>query len=99
MSAAKGRPKGRANGWTAAQIRALGTLVDIPTAGSIFGMNRTVAYDAARRGAFPVPVMTVGKRRWVSVLSIMAVLGIPAEPPRHPSPPSTDGTTESAPST
>ncbi|GGK43468.1 hypothetical protein GCM10010124_40290 [Pilimelia terevasa] len=83
--------KGRANGWTAAQIRALGTLVDIPTAGSIFGMNRTVAYDAARRGAFPVPVMTVGKRRWVSVLSIMAVLGIPTEAPARPEPPTGGG--------
>ena len=82
-------PPSRSNGWTLARIHALGTLVDIPTAGSIFGMHRTHAYDAARRGHFPVPDVTIGKRRWVTVVSILAALGLPTDPADSDPPPRT----------
>ncbi|WP_189169770.1 DNA-binding protein [Pilimelia anulata] len=80
----------RSNGWTAERIRALGTLVDIPTAGRIFGKGRSAAYAAAHTGTFPVPITIIGQRRWVTVASILAVLGLPAEPTPNPvAPPTT----------
>lgn len=73
----------RSNGWTVDQIRALGTLVDIPTAGSIFGLSRSVAYEAARAATLPVPILTIGHRQWVTVASILARLDVPGESDRN----------------
>lgn len=48
--------------WTPARIRALGAVTDIVTAGTILGLSRSVAYDLAARGDFPVPVIRAGTR-------------------------------------
>lgn len=34
-------------------------------AGEVLGMSRASAYEAVNRGAFPVPVIKVTRRRWV----------------------------------
>jgi hypothetical protein len=66
--------------WTEDRIRGLGTLTDLPTAASIFGLSRTLAYELARTSQFPVPVIRAGKRYRVPVAPILAALHL-ASPP------------------
>lgn len=60
--------------WTLERIRALGAVTDIATAGGIFGLSRSRAYELARAGTLPVPVIKVGSRYRVSVTAILTVL-------------------------
>ena len=68
--------------WTPDRIRALGTVTDIPTTAAIFGLSRSVAYDLARTGGLPVPVLRFGTRYRVPVAAILTALHLPhtAEP-------------------
>ncbi|WP_406037526.1 hypothetical protein OG799_23180 [Micromonospora sp. NBC_00898] len=63
--------------WTEQRIRALGAFTDMPTAARIFGLGRSLAYDLARTGGFPVPVIRVGARYRVPVAPIPAALHLP----------------------
>jgi predicted DNA-binding transcriptional regulator AlpA len=63
--------------WTADDIRALGTITDVPTAGQILGLSRNHAYQLARDDQFPVPVLRVGSRFHVPVAHLLAALGLP----------------------
>jgi hypothetical protein len=65
--------------WTEERIRALGVITDLPTAGRIFGIGRAQAYDLARTGEFPAPVIAVGARFRVPVAGILTALGIPPD--------------------
>ena len=67
--------------WTAERIRALGVVTDLPTAAQVFGLGRALAYQLARDGQFPVPVLKVGNRYRVAVAAILAALHLPATPP------------------
>ena len=65
--------------WSEAQIRELGTRTDIPAAGDILGgLSATQAYELAKRGGFPVPILQVGRRKIVPVAPILAALGLDA---------------------
>jgi hypothetical protein len=64
--------------WTEQRIRALGTITDIPTAGRIFGLGRARAYELAKHGDFPVPIIAVGARFKVPVAGILTALGLSA---------------------
>lgn len=64
--------------WTVERIRALGPVTDIATAASIFDLSRTVAYDLAKRGELPVPVLKFGSRYRVPVAAILHALHLPA---------------------
>lgn len=66
--------------WTEERIRALGVITDLPTAGRIFGIGRAQAYDLARTGEFPAPVIHLGTRVKVPVAGIMAALGLTSTP-------------------
>ncbi|WBB48485.1 DNA-binding protein [Verrucosispora sp. WMMA2044] len=70
--------------WTIERIRALGAVTDVATAGQIFGLSRSSAYELARGDRLPVPVLRVGSRYRVSVATILAALGVPSEPPTPP---------------
>lgn len=49
--------------WTAAEVRGLGVRTDVPTAGAILaGLCKDESYRAVKRGTFPVPVISVGRR-------------------------------------
>lgn len=63
-------------GLTPEEILALDAAVDIPTAGKCFGMGRSKAYELARNGKFPVPVLPLGATFCVSRSAILAALGI-----------------------
>jgi predicted DNA-binding transcriptional regulator AlpA len=67
--------------WTAERIRALGPVTDVPTAAAIFGLSRSVAYDLARTGDLPVPVLRFGGRYRIPVAAILTALHMPLEPP------------------
>ncbi|MFV2115321.1 helix-turn-helix domain-containing protein [Micromonospora sp. LOL_025] len=73
--------------WTADRIRALGPVTDLATTARIFGLSRSVAYDLAKRGHFPVPVLRFGSRYRVPVAAILRALQLPAAHGPEPSPP------------
>jgi hypothetical protein len=60
--------------WTEQRIRALGAVTDLPTAAHIFGLGRALAYELARSGTFPVPVIRAGNRYRIPVAPILAAL-------------------------
>jgi hypothetical protein len=60
--------------WTEEGIRALGAVTDLPTAAQIFGPGWALAYNLARSGKFPVPVIRAGARYRVPVAPILATL-------------------------
>lgn len=53
--------------------------VDIVTAARILGVGRTVAYELVREGAWPTPVIHVGRKIRVPTAPLLALLG--AAPP------------------
>ncbi|MFW3172570.1 hypothetical protein [Geodermatophilus sp. CPCC 206100] len=57
-------------------MAALPVVVDLVTAGSVLGMGRSSAYEAARRGEFPVPVMRIGSRYRVVTGHLLDLLGV-----------------------
>jgi predicted DNA-binding transcriptional regulator AlpA len=63
-------------GYTREEILALDAAVDIPTAGKCFRLGKSTAYELARAGKFPVPVLPLGKSFRVTRASILAYLGI-----------------------
>ena len=60
--------------WSVQRIRALGAVTDLPTAAQIFGLGRALAYNLARSGEFPVPVIRAGHLYRVPVAPILATL-------------------------
>jgi hypothetical protein len=77
-------PNRSAQVWTVERIRALGAITDIATAGQIFGLSRSRAYELAQRDNFPVAVLRVGSRYRISVAAILAALGVDADRPDPP---------------
>lgn len=67
--------------WTADQVWSLGLRTDLPTAASVLGIGRTKAYDLARRGEFPVPVLRVGGTYVVPTAPLLRLFGVDDHPP------------------
>ena len=63
--------------------RTLPPTLDIVTAGRLLGIGRTTAYQLARHGQFPVPVLRIGGGYRVPTAPLLALLGIgsPADTP------------------
>jgi hypothetical protein len=72
--------------WTAAEVLALGVRCDVETAGSIFGLSRTQAYEAVKAGRFPVSVIRVGRHLIVPIAPIRRLLDMEAAGPAPPDP-------------
>lgn len=53
--------------------------VDIVTAARILGVGRTVAYELVREGAWPTPVIHIGRKIRVPTAPLLVLLG--AAPP------------------
>lgn len=62
---------------TPAQVLELPVVVDVPTAGRAFGMGTTLAYELAKAGQFPCPVLRVGRLYRVPRAGLLQALGIP----------------------
>ncbi len=74
--------------WTAERIRELGAVTDMATAANLLGISRALAYQLAKAGRFPVPVIKVGSRYRVPVPGLLAALEL-----LTPEPPAPDLTT------
>lgn len=61
--------------WHIEDVRALGVITDLVTAGSILGIGRTTAYVLAREDRFPIPVLKVGDRYQVPVAGLLKAIG------------------------
>ena len=66
--------------WTPDEVRRLGMTTDLATAAAIIGIGRTLAYDLARDGEFPVRVLRLGRRVVVPISDLLAYLGAGDEP-------------------
>lgn len=74
---------------TLAEVKDWPATVDVPTAGSAFGLSRSHSYELIKRGQFPARAIQVGSRYRVITESIIRALSddpeshkAPPEPPR-----------------
>lgn len=58
------------------KIRSLGVVTDVVTAAGLCGIGRTAAYEQARAGTLPFPVLKFGAQYRVPVVPLLAVLGL-----------------------
>lgn len=67
------------------ELLALPASVDLVTAAKALGIGRTTAYQLARNGELPVPVLRLGVRYRVPTAALLHVLRISADeaPPSH----------------
>jgi predicted DNA-binding transcriptional regulator AlpA len=74
---------------SAAEVLDLPAAVDLITAGRALGLARTTAYELARRGEFPVPLLRLGRQYRARRSDLLDLLGIqdrataPTEPIPH----------------
>jgi hypothetical protein len=62
--------------WTPDAVRQLGLTTDLPAAAQIIGIGRTLAYDLAKTGQFPVRVLRIGGRVIVPVPDPLRYVGV-----------------------
>jgi predicted DNA-binding transcriptional regulator AlpA len=62
-------------------IQALPAVLDIPAAGRLLGLGRAAAYELARRGEFPAPVLRLGRQLRVPTAPLLQALGLRADAP------------------
>jgi hypothetical protein len=66
--------------WTADKLREQGLTTTVEVAAEVLGVSRGAAYDAIRRGTFPVPVLKLSQRRWVvPTAPLLRALGLEDE--------------------
>lgn len=66
--------------WTPEEVKTLGVRTSVPIAGEIIaGLCKDEAYRSVKRGDFPVPVISCGRRLVVPVAPILELLGIKPE--------------------
>lgn len=79
------------------------TTVDVPTAGWFYDLSERTAYELARRGEFPVPVLRLGRTCRVRTADLLRDLdpthddGAPASAPHVPASPISEDPREYAP--
>jgi hypothetical protein len=67
---------------TLAELSALPAVTDLVTAGRALGLGRTKAYELARNGEFPCPLIRAGKTYLVPTARLLALLGLPLPAPQ-----------------
>lgn len=58
----------------ASDLDSFGAVLDVEDMMVIFGLSRSSAYDYARRDAFPVPRILVGRRTYFSKVALLRLL-------------------------
>jgi len=58
------------------ELNTLPAIVDLLTAARALGLGRTKAYELARRGKFPCPILRVGDTYRVPTIALLELLGI-----------------------
>jgi hypothetical protein len=62
---------------TLAEIAELPAVTDLVTAGRALGFGRSKAYELARSGQFPCPLIRAGQTWLVPTAGLLALLGLP----------------------
>ena len=62
---------------TLAEIAGLPAVTNLVTAGRALGLGRTKAYELARAGQFPCPVIRAGNTWLVPTPGLLTLLGLP----------------------
>lgn len=75
-------PRNPVRGMSDEELRSLPTAVDLPTAARALGIGRTKAYELARAGTFPCPVLPLGSRFRVTKHHLFQALGVPPDDPK-----------------
>lgn len=65
-----------ARGMHVDDLLALPAAVDVVTAGRALGISRTTAYDLAKRGEFPVPLLRLGVQYRARRVDLLELLGV-----------------------
>ena len=68
---------------TLAEVADLPAVTDLVTAGQALGLGRSKAYELARAGQFPCPVIRAGKAWLVPTAGLLALLGLPVPGTGH----------------
>lgn len=63
---------------TADELRALPAVVDVPTAARALGVGRSAAYELVRLGAWPTPILRLGRSIRVPSAPLLELLGLSA---------------------
>lgn len=58
------------------ELRSLPPVVDVPTAAAVLGVGRTAAYELIRVGAWPTPVLRLGKLIRVPTAPLLELVGV-----------------------
>ena len=58
------------------ELARLPTVVDVPTAAMALGVGKTAAYELIRCGAWPTPVLRLGKLIRIPTAPLLALLGV-----------------------
>lgn len=58
------------------ELLALPAVVDVPTAAQALGIGKTAAYELIKIGAWPTPVLRLGKLIRIPTAPILALLGM-----------------------
>lgn len=67
---------------TADEVRALPAVVDLSTAARVLGLGRSAAYELVRIGAWPTPVLRLGRLIKVPSAPLVELVGLtPVERP------------------
>jgi predicted DNA-binding transcriptional regulator AlpA len=61
---------------TREELLALPPVVDVPTAASALGVGRSAAYELVRTGAWPTPVLHLGRLIRVPTVPLLELLGL-----------------------
>jgi len=72
---------------TLAEVAGLPAVTDLVTAGRALGIGRTTAYELARAGQFPCPVIRAGTTWRVPTAGLLALLGLAVPGPSPPGDP------------
>jgi hypothetical protein len=75
-----------ARSWTLEDVRALGLTCDVPTAGAILGISRSLAYRMVAEDTFPVRTLRLSRTVRVSIPELLTYLGVPFQSPVAPGP-------------
>jgi predicted DNA-binding transcriptional regulator AlpA len=61
---------------TADEIKSLPAAVDLPTAARALGLGRSAAYELVRTGAWPTPVLRLGRLIKIPSAPLAVLLGL-----------------------
>jgi predicted DNA-binding transcriptional regulator AlpA len=61
---------------TRAELQAMPTVIDLPTAARTLGLGRTKAYELAKAGEFPCRGIRAGRRYQVPTAEVLRLVGL-----------------------